>query len=130
MSSITLKSLMEEYFDSSKQRSISPSFLKEIADPRETDLPVAVEESSWTVGTSPERLIRSFKFSSIELRNYFLAELLEYEKEYGHYGKICIEGEAIVVEVYTHDLMRVTELDKEYAGQCDMIFDDLGRWGA
>jgi len=127
--STTLKSLMENYFDNSTTRKVRPAFLKEIKGTHDLDLPITADKSSWVVSSDPERLMRIFEFPSIDLRNYFLSELLAYEQEFAHYAKICAEGTEVIIEVYTHDLMRVTELDKEYANQCDVIFEDLKLWG-
>jgi pterin-4a-carbinolamine dehydratase len=42
-----------------------------------------------------------------------------------HSGKITIDGLDVLIEVYTHDLEKVTELDKEYASYCDDVFNDV-----
>jgi pterin-4a-carbinolamine dehydratase len=51
---------------------------------------------------------------------------MEKEKETEHHGKILIEGNDVKIEVQTHDLNRVTELDQEYAAYCDDVFGDVG----
>ena len=121
-----LKTLMEGYLSRQVTTTGVPDFLTEIF--VEQNLPVTVDENQWIMGTQPERLIRVFKFLSIELRNYFLSEILAYEETSGHYGKLCVEGLSLTIEVFTHDLMRVTELDTDYADQCDSIFSDIGLW--
>jgi pterin-4a-carbinolamine dehydratase len=75
--------------------------------------------------TDPERLARSYMFNSLRQRSLFLEELLNEELRTGHFAKIIVEGKQVVVEVWTHDLERVTELDKEYATTCDVIYKDV-----
>jgi len=131
MSTNTLKTLMRNYLsrEESSYRSAKPDFLNEFAKASvDSSLPVLVEDSLWILRSDPERLERTFSFPSIQLRNHFISELLQYEQDFSHHGSISIRGNSVTVEVYTHDLMMVTELDKEYAGHCDLIFNDLQHW--
>ena len=89
------------------------------------DLPVDVVEVEWQVKESPERMVRIFQFQDLTARNWFLTEILENEKSNLHYGKILIEGLKATIEVQTHDLNRVTELDQEYAAYCDEVWGDV-----
>ncbi len=89
------------------------------------ELPVEVIESKWEIKGSPERMIRVFHFNDLTTRNWFLAEVLENEKSNHHFGKILVEGMDVKVEVQTHDINRVTELDQEYAAYCDDIWGDV-----
>lgn len=89
------------------------------------DLPVDVIKSEWALENDPEQLMRIFHFENVGKRNWFLTEILENEKISHHHGKITIEGTAVKVELQTHDLGRVTELDQEYASYCDEVWDDV-----
>ncbi len=89
------------------------------------ELPVLASKRSWEVVDGPERLRRKFSFESLEQRTLFLEYLLEIEEKTQHFAKITVEGYDVTVEVWTHDLERVTELDKEYASSCDSIYDDV-----
>ena len=91
----------------------------------QVELPVEVIESKWDIKDSPERLVRLFRFEDLATRNWFLAEILENEKATLHFGKITIDGTDVRVEVQTHDLNRVTELDQEYAAYCDSVWEDV-----
>jgi len=93
------------------------------------DVPLVPEKSEWTIVAAPERLARKFIFEDVETRNWFLKELLEDEAQSGHNGKITIDGMEMLIEVWTHDLDAVTELDVEYAARCDDIFDDVALLG-
>jgi pterin-4a-carbinolamine dehydratase len=91
----------------------------------QVELPVEVIESKWDIKESPECLVRTFQFKNLATRNWFLAEILENEKSTLHYGKITVEGKDVKVEVQTHDLNKVTELDQEYAAYCDDVWEDV-----
>ncbi len=98
-----------------------PPVLSESHDP----LPISPENSEWAIDKDPERLKRIFTFETLETRNWFISEILEQEKTTGHYGSISIDGLEVTVEVHTHDVSRVTELDQEYAEFCDDVFQDV-----
>ena len=120
-------------------RSIMKNYLSKSAAPREDmfglvlehvdEVPLSVEESTWVTVADPERLVRKFDFEDIERRNWFLKELLEDEVQSGHNGRILADGTDVVIEVWTHDLDAVTELDLEYASRCDDIFNDVSLLG-
>lgn len=88
-------------------------------------LPVQVEKTMWRVEQEPERLARLFEFPALDLRNWFVSELLEHEGQTQHYGTLTVDGLSVLVEVHTHDLEKVTELDKEYAEFCDAVYNDV-----
>ena len=71
--------------------------------------------ANWEKIASPERLIRDFSFSSREALLQFVSEIITFEDKLGHHGRITVEVMTVRVEVYTHDIERVTELDHEYA---------------
>ena len=120
---MNLKHLMTEYFDQEdrwdqrRSRPI-PRLLSE-------DVPVIPRESfDWEIKSNPNRLIKKFKFNdAMALRN-FISDILEYEDENKHNAKILISGDSVTIEVYTHYLDDVTEVDKEYATTADEIYKD------
>lgn len=99
---------------------IPPSILHE-----NIELPVQPVESKWEIKENPERLVRTFSFDDLTSRNWFLSEILENEKSNKHYGKILVSGLEVKIEVNTHDLDRITELDQEYASYCDEVMGDV-----
>ena len=113
--------LGQETKDRNPLRNILPSNLIR----EQIELPVEVIESKWDIKESPERLVRIFQFKDLATRNWFLSEVLENEKSTLHYGKITVEGKDVKVEVQTHDLNKVTELDQEYAAYCDDVWEDV-----
>tara|TARA_Y100001937_G_scaffold118069_1_gene172033 strand:+ start:389 stop:790 length:402 start_codon:yes stop_codon:yes gene_type:complete len=117
---------MREYLSQgNKEVQREYDFLPPVLREGREELPVSVENSQWTVDQDPERLKRVFTFESIPTRNWFISEVLEHEKQTGHYGSVNIDGLKVTVEVHTHDISRVTELDQEYAEHCDQIYQDV-----
>ena len=89
-------------------------------------VPIQPDESEWKILDYPERLARTFKFKEPRQRNAFVLELLGYQDENKHHSKITITSDKVIVESYTHDIDRVTELDKELAEFCDDLYEDVG----
>ncbi len=123
MKSQRVSSLLREYFENEIQ---PQQFHREFSlDTR--SLPVVPRSSSkWKFEKGPERLCRTYEFSDRATMRSFLDQLMDYEDRCNHHGDIQIAGSTIHIEVRTHDLDRVTELDKEYANECDMINEDMG----
>ena len=123
---MNIRSLMKEYMDECDKRSRNltgstlPSVLRE-----DHHLPLIPKKNEWQVVDGPERLTRSFSFKSLQQRALFVEYLFEMEEQTNHSAKITIEGLDVTVEIWTHDLNRVTELDKEYASSCDKMYDDV-----
>ena len=123
-----LNSLMKDYLKE-KDKSAEVQFELFGLVRESADVPLVPEKSTWTIVQEPERLMRKFVFEDIQNRNWFLKELLEDEVQSGHNGKITIDGMEAVIEVWTHDIDAVTELDIEYAARCDDIFNDVSLLG-
>lgn len=87
-------------------------------------LPVDVSAPSWEILQNPERISKTFSFSSLEKQRYFLNELLTYQEEVQHHALVIIDAENVTIETYTHDINSVTEIDKELADFCDEVYED------
>ena len=126
-----LHTLMKDYLHESetKSKGAVPRDLFGRITESVDDVPVQVEKSEWAVADQPERLARKYKFDGTSTRNWFLRELLEDEGNNGHHGKITITGDEVMIEVWTHDVDAITELDIEYAGRCDDIYGDVALLG-
>ena len=119
-----LNAMMSEYFNTAEKTS-QVSYASQVFNLMEgTDLPVAPTNSEWELLEEPSRLGRLFEFKSREQLKFFLDEIFEHEDLTGHEGKIIIEGNTIMIEVFTHDVNDVTELDTEYVGTADEIYAD------
>ena len=105
-----LLNLMGEYFDESRvvtlAESSNPGF------------------PSWQKVDSPERLVKDYSFNSRQNTLEFLRQLFLYEDEVQHHGKVTVEHDRVRLEIMTHDLDAVTELDMEYAYVADQIYSD------
>ena len=111
----SVSGLMTEYFQSH-----SRSVLNEL-----TDVPIVPSKSEWDTLQSPERLSRIYEFkNSSDSMVFFVQELVEFQERLGHHAKITIEKDQVSVEVYTHGVKRITNIDKEYAKEADSIYRD------
>ena len=72
-----------------------------------------------------KELEEAFSFENAKQLLSFLIEVLEYEEKQNHNGAILISGKEVSIEVYTHDLDAITELDIEYAEEVGDIFTDV-----
>jgi pterin-4a-carbinolamine dehydratase len=116
-----VKLLMEDYFSDSK------ILLKNAHKPivkLDSDTPIQVKNGEWEVKKSPERFFKIYTFSDRARLIDFINEIMHFEDERGHHGSVNIDHLDVVVEVYTKDLDRVTNRDKEYCMGVDDIFED------
>ena len=90
------------------------------------NVPIQPDESKWKILDDPERLARAFLFDDPRQRNAFIEELLSHQDKNKHHSKITITFDKVIVETHTHDLDKVTELDKELAKFCDELYEDVG----
>ena len=121
-----LHELMNDFFGD--EIDVVPSFLKSsVAQPDE--ICVEPHEEWWKEVESPHRLLKDFYFTDRKSMQYFLNELIQFENSFGHHGKITIEDKKVRVEVWTHDVESVTELDTEYAQYVDKLREDINYYG-
>ena len=92
---------------------------------KKRNLPVQPKSNDWSVITEPRRLVRQYTFDSHDVMSAYINELLAYETASQHYAKLTISFPTVDVEVYTHDVSDVTELDQEYAQTADEIYNDV-----
>ena len=89
---------------------------------------VAEEEHKfveWEPVDSPCRLIKDYQFGDRETVSRFVLSLMRFEDVMGHHATIVVEYTAVRIEVYTHDVNDITELDTEYAKYADSLFADV-----
>ena len=70
-------------------------------------------------------LYKTYRFRRSEDRNTFVMQLLAYESTTEHNAELRIAQDTVDVKVQTHDLCKVTEIDKEYAKYADVLFRGL-----
>ena len=110
-----LTEVMQDYFVDKR----SPEPLGKFVEPADSRF------SSWENVASPERLIKDFTFNSREALLQFVSDVITFEDKLGHHGKITVDSMDVRLEVYTHDIEQVTELDYEYAKYVDDIAMDI-----
>ncbi len=107
--------LMQDYFTEPRANLLAES----------RDLPVEVSKSDWLIMNDPERMTRTYSFGKkSEQLHFFVLELLEYQEKLGHHAKIVVQNGDVSVEVFTHGVERITNLDKEFAREADEIYKD------
>jgi pterin-4a-carbinolamine dehydratase len=119
---MNLSSLMREYLNESTQDDIQHALFGKI----DNQLPAQVEKKpSWDTLENPPRLKRAFELEDSKRVMQFLNEILQYENEISHNASILIKGHEVVIEVYTHSVEDITELDVEYAKEVSNIYRDI-----
>jgi len=91
------------------------------------NLPISANKSEWVTvdDGSIERLVRTFEFKDSRRVKDFITHLIFEQENMRHHARVVIEGNEITVETYTHDVDKVTELDKELANFCDHLYRDV-----
>ena len=84
-----------------------------------------VEPSSWEIVSDPNRLMKKYEFESYVVLKSFMDEILDYQESIQHHAKLTVDHRTVIIEVYTHDVNDVTELDQEYAKSADEIYLDI-----
>lgn len=125
-----LTEVMGDYF-ASTDRSIRTNPMQQYHSlPSVQQLPVTPVSSSWESVTDPKRLHKKYTFTSHDDYTNFIAELLYYEKETGHYAKLQCSYPDVTIEVNTREVEDITEIDLEYAKTADQILEDVLNYGA
>lgn len=124
-----LSFLLRDYFD--KKDSPRSELLREMSlgSHLGNALPVHPSNCGWEVHKSPERFSRKFSFANKHAVKNFVSECLDYEMSNLHSGTYKIDHLDVTVEVYTHDVDRITELDQEFTKQIDFIYEDVLNFG-
>ncbi len=118
---VELKDIFSDYFDEELSRPNSPQRLSESFG----HTPVSPNVCNWEIHSSPERFSRTFKFNDRFRLIDFVKDVLIFEDDFGHHGSHKIDFDKVTIEVYTHEINRITELDQEYTKTVDMIFKDV-----
>ena len=125
-SSQKLKELLKDYFDDNTSK--SPSVITERHNAF-LSMPIEPSTCTWQVHQSPERFSKKFVFDNKHAVKNFIVECLNYETEVNHSGSYRIDDLSVTVEVYTHDIDRITELDQEFVKNIDFIYKDVLNFG-
>lgn len=107
---------MTEYFDPTRGY-----ILKEAPGPQ---LPVVPKKETWTRTENPETIRKLFRFKTSVQQVNFLEDVIQMQDAMEHHGKMLVEKNAVLVQVSTEILQRVTDLDVEWAAKVDEIYED------
>ena len=116
---MSLSNLMKEYFDHGSEVIEIPVLQTSVG------VPIVPFKETWEVADQPQRLLKDFKFENFFYLKNFLNEALEYQEEINHHATITVNHLSIRIEVFTHDVEEVTEIDLEYAKAVDLIYEDI-----
>ena len=119
-----VSNLLKEYFDYDRPVRSVQSF-PAMSSLGRSSMPISASSFEWQVHKDPERFHRRFKFDSRNRTISFVSEVLSLEDEINHHGEIRIDNTEVDVSVYTHDVNRITELDREYVKHVDNIYRDV-----
>jgi 4a-hydroxytetrahydrobiopterin dehydratase len=121
-----LKEIMRDYLEDTggnSRRLLPESMVMTVQSPMCPIKPT--QKSEWEVVSDPNRLMKTFEFESYIEMKAFVSELMSYQEQVGHHAKLTVNYRDVIVEVYTHDVNDVTELDQEYAQSADQIHQDV-----
>ena len=125
---------LNEIFDVKKGASRSsarsgdyiPPLIRELAgDPLLESEEEESKPNEWSQRFDPNRLSCAFHFDDPSIMRRFITEVLDFQEDFHHHGKLLIEVNLVQVDVWTHDVNAVTELDREYAQELTDIFTDV-----
>ena len=116
--SVKISRLLTEYFNLEVKNPILNVSMRDTPAIQPTKI-------TWEIHKDPERFSKRFKFNSRKRMISFVNEILSYEDKVMHHGEIRIDHLDVIISVYTHNINRITELDKEYILQADNIHRDV-----
>ena len=126
-----LTEILDDYFeDALAQRRPTPKYPPFPHMPSAAPtLPVVPRAGTWERQRDPDRLVRTYEFIDNTTYRRFVTELMAHEEEVEHHGRLTLAYPEVRVEVWTHDVNAVTELDRDWARAADAIYEDVGHWG-
>ena len=90
------------------------------------NLPVRKRKKiDWELKADPDRYYRKVNFKSHERFLNFMIALLQYEDNVKHNAKITIGYPDVIIEIWTHGLEGITEMDREYCREVDSILNEI-----
>ena len=90
-----------------------------------SSVPIAPSKNVWDHLEDPEALQRLFVFDDAKGIIYFLEDVIQLQEHMSHHGRLLVDGLQVLVQINTHSLNRVTDLDVEWAKKVDEIYNDV-----
>lgn len=125
MKPMALKHIMSEYLDASDSNKKTLLESMPWMPGQSRECPIAPTPSQWEIVTDPTRFMKKFEFESFPSFKNFLDEVLAYQEQVQHHANITIDHLSVTIEVYTHDVNDVTEIDQEYVHEVENILRDV-----
>lgn len=91
------------------------------------ELPIDAEETSWQEVTdySKTSIMKTFNFERDKHTRFFVNEILKTSEAMMHHPILSVERKKVKVELYTHDINEVSELDLKLSRFIDEIYEDI-----
>ena len=102
-----------------------PPLIRELANDRLVVEEPVQQSNQWSMLHDPNRLVCKFDFDDPGIMRRFVMEVLDFQEDANHHGSLLVEHNSIRVEVWTHGINDVTELDREYADELSDIYRDV-----
>ena len=115
---VSMKKLNEGFIENAHRSVLAPLKAKE----RPTTV---IASNRWLLNRDKTSINKTFEFVTPEKRNQFILSLLSYEEHYKHSPELTIKDVSVSVTLGTKDINVVTELDKECAKFCDVLYKDV-----
>ena len=113
-----MRTLMAPYFEK--------EILSEASKVSKNRLPIQPEKMiDWSIKENPSRFHRRFKFKNHEKFLQCITAILEYEDRVKHNAKIIIGYPEVIIQIWTHKLEDITDMDREYVKEVDHILREL-----
>ena len=104
-----LISLMDNYFD-------------EILTENATPIKPKASTKKWMRKENPGRLVRTFKIEDEKNYNRFVYVVLEHQRSVNHHAKILVEYPDVTIEIYSHTVNDITEMDLDWARDVSALY--------
>jgi 4a-hydroxytetrahydrobiopterin dehydratase len=91
------------------------------------ELPIEAKTTEWEEVSDfgKTTLQRTFSFERHKHLRFFVNEILKTADEMHHHPELVVNSETVQVELYTHDINEVSELDLKLARFIDEIYEDV-----
>ena len=122
---VELMHILSEYFNNDDSSMLKREELLSETSMLAHNAPIQAHICSWEVHNSPERFTKTFIFKERNRLYDFVRDILIFEDEFGHHGSHKIDFDKVTIEVYTHHINKITNLDQEYIQTIDMIHGDV-----
>lgn len=116
---MSLRKLHKEFIELAN-RSMTTSKLPVL--PKQSEVPI-VPSTRWNVVDGG--LVKKYNFRETNFRDCFVQSLFSYEQKIKHHAAMMVCAKSVIIRISTNEIDTVTELDKEYAAYCDILYKDI-----